>query len=105
MKNQLIEQIKAMPGIKEVQAIGYVAVVVFGEVTPKKTLIYTDQEDGTEFFEGDEVYWFSKETNETVIRNINDVNTYEEETYSSKIFKSLQLCELALAKFIQDKYK
>lgn len=67
--------------------------------------IYTDPEDGTEFFEEDVYLYFDKYTCEIVDGTISNLTFKQEDETSSKIYKSRQLCELALAKFIMDKYK
>ena len=71
----------------------------------KPNPIYTDPEDGTEFFEGDEVFWFIKPRFQVKDALFNNVDVKCGNELYSKIYKSRQLCELALAKFIIDKYK
>jgi hypothetical protein len=163
MNTQLINQIKELPGVKEVTLVNDMAVVVFeprkpvlttddgvdifdGDIywivdkityrsntikaiagmslnldcyrfsTPesakkwideqkKPKPIYTDPEDGTEFFEGDEVWWFTKNDYQVRDNRIENIYQLESSLYCSKIYKSRQLCELALAKVIMDKYK
>ena len=163
MNTQLINQIKALKGVKEVTPVNGMAVVVFEPRKPifttndgvdvfdgdmywfvdkttnsiyinlattgmafnsaylrfstsksaqkwidehkKPKPVYADPEDGTEFFDGDSYWYFDKYTCEVVNGTISNLTFKQDDETSSKIYKSRQLCELALAKFIMDKYK
>lgn len=172
MNTQLINQIKALQGVKEVTMVNDMAVVVFEPINPvfttedgvdifegdtywwvnttkgqyinlfevntpgknisdglmfnfphvklfstpesakkwidenkKPNPIYTDPDDGTEFFEGDACWWFIKRSCEIRDHILSTNIVYGSDDLTSKIYKSRQLCELALAKFITDKYK
>ena len=163
MNTQLINQIKALKGVKEVTHVNGMAVVVFEPRKPifttndgvdvfngdmywfvdkttnsiyinlattgmafnsaylrfstpesaqkwineqkKLKPIYTDPEDGTEFFEGDSYWYFDKYTSE-IRDDVFSTNVVcGSDDFTSKIYKSRKLCELALDKFITDKYK
>ena len=163
MNTQLINQIKALKGVKEVTLINEMAVVVFeprkpvlttddgvdlfdgdiyfivnkitnerSQIMAKKDVIlsadiirfstpesaqkwideqkkpkpiYTDPEDGTEFFDGDKCFYFMKGICEVRQSRVENVDIKCGNELYSKIHKSRQRCELALAKFIMDKYK
>lgn len=162
MNTQLINQIKALQGVKEVTMVNDMAVVVFGprklvfttedgvdifsgdrywivnkithsittisanemmlsadvfrfstqesaqkwiEEQKKPKPIYTDPEDGTEFFEGGKCFYFMKGICEVRQSRVENVGIKCGNELYSKMYKSRKLCEIALAKFIMDKYK
>lgn len=68
--------------------------------------IYVDPETGDEFFEGDECFYYSKESC-FISKNKAEVINFESQQIErySKIYKDREKCEIALAHFILNKYK
>jgi len=76
------------------------------ENKPKQPM-YIDHENGDEFYKGDEVFLFALNNCKiiTVLIDDMDVTAYTNRETFSKIYKTRQKCEIALANFILNKYK
>lgn len=74
------------------------------EIENPRQPIYIDPENGDEFFEGEESFWFNK-LNFKITDQQNEEDTFFRSCFfGSKSYNTLKKCELALMNFIAKKH-